>query len=156
MESAMSLWASILSHANFIHHATGWLEGGLTTSFEKVVVDAEMISAMRAWLDPLDISDDALAFEAIASTPPGGHFFGAAHTLARFKTAFHPTMLADIRPFETWRLDGARTATERANTVWKALIASYEPPPMDSSVHEALEEFVSRRRREIETQGLAG
>jgi trimethylamine--corrinoid protein Co-methyltransferase len=154
MESSMSLWASVLSHGNFIYHATGWLEGGLTTSFEKVMIDADMISGMRAWLNPLDLSDDALAFDAIAATPPGGHFFGSEHTIARFKTAFHRPLLADFRPFETWRLDGAKTATERANERWKAQLASYEQPRMEPDRKEALDEFVARRRAEIEVKGL--
>ncbi len=155
MESSMSLWASILSHGNFIYHATGWLEGGLTTSFEKVMVDAEMISAMRSWLTPIDVSDDALAFEAIAATPPGGHFFGTAHTLAHYQTAFHNPILADIRPFETWRLDGARDATERASASWKRQLAAYEQPPMEPDRKEALDAFVALRRAEIGERGLA-
>ncbi|MCC6306628.1 MAG: trimethylamine methyltransferase family protein [Rhodobacteraceae bacterium] len=156
MESAMSLWASVLSHGNFIYHATGWLEGGLTTSFEKVMVDADMISSMRAWLDPLDLSDEALAFEAIAATPPGGHFFGALHTLARFKTAFHRPLLADMRPFDAWHADGARSATERANARWKAQLAAYEQPFLEPDRGEALEAFVARRRAEIDARGLPG
>lgn len=154
MESSMSLWASVLSHGNFIYHATGWLEGGLTTSFEKVMVDADMISGMRAWLNPLDLSEDALAFDAIAATPPGGHFFGADHTLARFKTAFHRPLLADYRPFDAWRLDGAKTATERASERWKAQLASYEQPHMEPDRRRALDAFVAHRRSEIETRGL--
>ncbi|HEX3065882.1 MAG TPA: trimethylamine methyltransferase family protein [Dongiaceae bacterium] len=148
-ESMMSLWAAIMSHANLIMHATGWLEGGLVASFEKSIIDADMISAMTAWLQPLDMSAAALGFEAIAATPPGGHFFGAAHTLERFQTAFHQSMTADLRPFQTWAEDGAKTATERANRIWKSLLANYEPPPMDPAVREALDDFVARRKREI-------
>lgn len=154
MESSMSLWAAILAHGNFIYHSTGWLEGGLTTSFEKVMVDADMISGMRSWLNPLELSDDALAFDAIAATPPGGHFFGADHTLSRFKTAFHRPLLADYRPFDAWRLDGAKDATQRASERWRAQLASYEQPPMEPDRREALEAFVSRRRTEIEAKGL--
>jgi trimethylamine--corrinoid protein Co-methyltransferase len=156
MESMMSLWASILAHSNIIMHATGWLEGGLTTSYEKVVLDAEMIGAMRAWLSPLDLSDDALAFEAIAATPPGGHFFGAEHTMARFETAFHASMISDLRPFGTWEADGAKTATERANARWKALLASYRQPPTDPAVLEALDAFVAERKAAIGRHGSRG
>ncbi|MBS3651066.1 trimethylamine methyltransferase family protein [Pseudaminobacter sp. 19-2017] len=154
MESSMSLWAAVLAHGNFIYHSTGWLEGGLTTSFEKVIVDADMIGGIRAWLNPLDLSDDALAFDAIAATPPGGHFFGADHTLARFKTAFHPPLLADLRPHDTWRLDGGKTATERANERWKTQLASYEQPALEPDRKEALDAFVARRCLEIEARGL--
>lgn len=155
MESMMSLWASILSHSNIVLHATGWLEGGLTASFEKVVLDAEMIGAMRAWLSPLDLSDDALAFEAIAATPPGGHFFGADHTMGRFETAFHASMISDLRPFGAWEADGARTATERANARWKALVAGYHEPATDPSILEELNAYVTARKAEIGRRGLA-
>ncbi len=148
-ESMMSLWAAVMSHANLIMHSTGWLEGGLVASFEKSIIDADMISAMTAWLQPLDMSAAALGFEAIAATPPGGHFFGAAHTLERFQTAFHQSMTADLRPFQTWAEDGAKTATQRANHIWKSLLANYEPPPMDPAVREAIDDFVARRKREI-------
>ena len=104
---------------------------------------------MAAWLQPLDISSAALGYEAIAATPPGGHFFGAAHTLARFETAFHQSMIADLRPFQTWAEDGARSATDRANRIWKSLLAHYEAPPLDAAIAEAIDEFVERRKREI-------
>jgi trimethylamine--corrinoid protein Co-methyltransferase len=154
MESMMSLWAAIMSHANLVYHATGWLEGGLTASFEKSIIDADMIAAMRAWLQPLDVSEAALGFDAIAAIPPGGHFFGAAHTLERFETAFHHSNITDLRPFETWAEDGAKTATQRANRIWKSLLARYEPPPLDAAASEAIDAFVDRRKAEIAERGI--
>jgi trimethylamine--corrinoid protein Co-methyltransferase len=148
-ESMMSIWAAIMSHANLVLHATGWLEGGLTASFEKSIIDADMIAGMCAWLQPLDISAAALGYEAIAATPPGGHFFGADHTLARFETAFHHSMTADLRPFQTWAEDSARTATDRANRIWKSLLENYEPPPLDPNAAQQINAFVERRKGEI-------
>jgi trimethylamine---corrinoid protein Co-methyltransferase len=110
-ESAMSLWAVVMGHANLVHHGLGWLEGGLTASMEKTVIDAEMIRAWAETLTPLDVSDDALALDAIKAVPPGGHFFGEAHTLERFATAFYQPLVSDWRNFETWEEDGAKTAT---------------------------------------------
>ena len=95
------------------------------------------------------MDEDALGLDAIAEVGPGGHFFGTAHTLARFETAFYRPMLSDWRNFETWQEDGARTATERANRIWKQLLAEYEPPPLDPGGAEALDAFVERRKREI-------
>ena len=149
MELMMSLWAAIMSHANLIYHAAGWLEGGLTASFEKSIIDADMIGAMRAWLQPLDLSEAALGFDAIAATPPGAHFFGAAHTIERFETAFHHSKIVDLRPFQTWADDGAKTATERVNRIWKLLLKHYEPPSLDAAVSEAIDAFVDRRKSEI-------
>ncbi len=127
-ESAMSLWACVMAHANFVQHGVGWLEGGLVASFEKVIVDAEMIETMRAWLGPMDLSDDALAFDAIKEVPPGGHFFGATHTLSRFETAFHRSLVSDVRNFENWRDAGSPDTTRRANAVWKRMLESYSSP----------------------------
>ena len=148
-ESAMSIWSAVMGHANLLHHGAGWLEGGLTASFEKAIVDAEMLQMMAAFLRPLDTGPEALALEAIASVAPGGHFFGAEHTLARFRSAFYTPLLSDWRNYEAWARDGARSATERANAIWKGLLAAYEAPPLDPGIAEALDEFVARRKREI-------
>jgi trimethylamine--corrinoid protein Co-methyltransferase len=97
----------------------------------------------------LDVSEASLGFDAIAEAGPGGHFFGTAHTLERYETAFYTPMVSDWRNFETWQADGSRTATERANTIWKRLLAEAVPPPLDPAVEEALDAFVERRKREI-------
>ncbi|MFQ5773480.1 MAG: trimethylamine methyltransferase family protein [Kiloniellaceae bacterium] len=148
-ESQMSLWAAVMGRANIVYHGAGWMEGGLTASFEKVVLDAEMLQMMAELLRPLAVDDEALGLEAIREVGPGGHFFGATHTLARYETAFYRPMLADWRNFEAWRQAGARSATERATTIWKALLAAYEAPPLDPAIAERLDAFVARRKEEI-------
>lgn len=148
-ESAMSLWAVVMGHANLVHHGLGWLEGGLTASMEKTVIDAELIREWAEALKPIDVSDEALALEAIKGVAPGGHFFGESHTLARYATAFYQPLVSDWRNYQTWAEDGAKTATERALQVWKRLLAEYEPPPMDPGVDEALVAFMERRKEEL-------
>ncbi len=148
-ETGFSLWASIISHSHLINHATGWLEGGLSASFEKVIQDAEQLRAWAAMLKPVQFSDDDLAVEAILETPPGGHFFGSPHTLARYETAFWRPILSDWSNFENWRDAGAKDATQRAAGVWARTLAGYEPPPLDAGVKQALDEYVTKRRAEI-------
>jgi len=148
-ESEMSLWGAVMGHANFVFHAAGWLEGGLTASFEKLVVDAEMLQMMAAYLDPLTIDEDSLAVEAILETPPAGHFFGSSHTLARYETAFYAPVVSDWRNYETWRDGGSRTTAERANVIWKQLLQEYEAPPLDPAIDEALLEFIAKRKEEL-------
>ncbi|MBI2780906.1 MAG: trimethylamine methyltransferase family protein [Chloroflexi bacterium] len=148
-ESEMSIWGSVMGGASLLYQGAGWLEGGLTASFEKLILDAELLQQIAEVLTPIVVSDAELGLDAIAEVGPGGHFFGTAHTLARFETAFYQPMLSDWRNFETWQEDGARTATERANGIWKQLLAEYEPPPLDSGRAEALDAFVDRRKREI-------
>ena len=102
---------------------------------------------------PLVVDEATLAFESIRDVGPGGHFFGTAHTLERYETAFYQPLLSDWRNFETWQADGARTATERANAIWKRLLAEAVPPPLDLARAEALDAFVDRRKREITVRG---
>ena len=148
-EGGMSLWSTILGGVSLIEHAAGWLEGGLTASFEKLILDAEMLQMMRSFLSPIVVDDDNLAIEAISEVGPGGHFFGTGHTLARFENAFYEPMLSDWRNFETWSESGARSGTDRANAIWKDLLRTYEQPPLDPGVDEALEAYVARRKEEI-------
>jgi Trimethylamine len=148
-ESEMSIWGSVMGGASLVYQGAGWLEGGLTASFEKLILDAELLQQMAEVLVPIPVDDDALGLDAIAEVGPGGHFFGSAHTLARYETAFYRPMLSDWRNFETWEEDGAHTATQRANRIWKQLLAEYEPPPLDPAAAEALDTFVARRKREI-------
>jgi trimethylamine--corrinoid protein Co-methyltransferase len=147
-ESEMSIWACVLAHCNLMKHGLGWLEGGLCASFEKLILDAEMLQMMAAFLEPLEMDDDALAIEAIREVGPGSHFFQASHTLARYERAFYAPLLSDWRNFETWTEDGARDSTMRANRIWKALLAEYQRPAMDPAVAEELEAFVARRKEE--------
>jgi trimethylamine--corrinoid protein Co-methyltransferase len=147
-ESEMSLWGAVMGHANLILHSAGWMEGGLVASFEKMVVDAEMIQGMTEFMRPLEVNDDTLAVDAIKDVGPGGHFFGSAHTLARYETAFYAPLVSDWRNFETWRQAGAVQAAQHANAIWKQLLAEYTQPPLDPAIDEALKEYVAKRKAE--------
>ena len=149
-ESAMSLWGTVMGHVNLVNHAAGWLEGGLVCSFEKLILDAEMIQLMAAYIEPMVVDADSLAVEAIVETPPAGHYFGSAHTLARYETAFYEPLLSDWRNFETWNEDGRKTAAQRAHEIWKQLLADYEPPAMDPAADEALKAYIAKREEELQ------
>jgi trimethylamine--corrinoid protein Co-methyltransferase len=149
-ESEMSIWGAVMGHANFVFHGAGWLEGGLVASFEKLIVDAEMLQMMACYLEPLRVDDETLALDAIREVQPGGHYFGAAHTLERYETAFYTPLVSDWRNFETWEEAGALTTTQRANAIWKQMLKAYEKPPMDPAVDEALQAYVAKRKEEIE------
>ncbi len=148
-ETAFSLQAAVLSHSHLINHAAGWLEGGLSASLEKIVVDAELLRNWAEILKPVSFSDDDLAVEAIKEVAAGGHFFGAAHTLARYESAFYRPLLSDWSNFENWRDAGSQTATERATGIWKKLLAAYVPPPLDPAIRERVAAYVERRTREL-------
>ncbi len=147
-ESEMSIWACVMGHTHIVMHGLGWLEGGLCASFEKFILDAEMLQMMAEFLRPPVIDAGSLALEAIRDVGPGGHYFSTQHTLERYESAFYAPMLSDWRNFETWSEDGSVDATWRANRIWKRLLKDYEAPPLDPAVDEELQAFVARRKAE--------
>jgi trimethylamine--corrinoid protein Co-methyltransferase len=147
-ESVFSLWGAIQGGANFILHGAGWLEGGLRCSYEKMILDIDLLQMVAEFLTPLDLSEEALAIDAIRDVGPGGHFFGTQHTQDRYKNAFYSPVISDWRNFETWAEAGSPTAVEKANRVWKERLASYEEPWMDPAIREELNAFVDKRKAE--------
>jgi trimethylamine--corrinoid protein Co-methyltransferase len=147
-ESEMSIWGAVMGGVNMMLHGAGWMEGGLVASFEKFILDVEMLQMMGEFLQPLEVTDDTLGLDAMTDVGPGGHFFGTAHTMARYETAFYSPILSDWRNYESWRLAGALTAEQRANAIWKQALAEFQPPPLDPAITEALEAFVAKRKEE--------
>jgi trimethylamine--corrinoid protein Co-methyltransferase len=144
-ESVFSLWGAVMGGVNFLMHGAGWMEGGLSASAAKLVLDADLLGMVAALLDPVVVDDDTLAFDAIREVGPGGHFFGVGHTQERFRTAFHRPMVSDWRNYESWDEAGRPDAARRAVDLAHAFLAAYEPPPMDPAVSDELHEFVARR-----------
>jgi len=144
-EAQTSIWSAVLGHVNLLKHAFGWLEGGLCASFEKYIIDAEMLQSMAEFLKPVTVNNDELAVDAIADVGPAGHFFGTAHTLERYENAFYTPLLSDWRNYETWSEDGSVTATERAHRIYKTILEEYQPPALDESISEELNGFVVKR-----------
>lgn len=147
-EFLVSAWGSVLGGVNMMVHAAGWLEGGLTGSMEKFILDVEMLQTLAEVFNPLDSSDAELAFDAIASVEPGSHFFGCEHTMERYQTAFYEPLVSDWSNFGQWTENGAKTATQRANGIWKKVLQEFEAPAMDPARLEELQAFIERRSAE--------
>lgn len=148
-ETEMSTWGAVLGGANMIYHAAGWLEGGLTASYEKLVLDVEILQNMMSFLEPVSFTEDDLGFEAIKAVPAGGHFFGSDHTMARYDTAFYQPMLSNWQNFGNWEQAGSRDALQRATDIWQKALEEYEEPKLDPAVREALDAYIIKRREEI-------
>jgi len=144
-ESQMSLWGALMGGANFMLHAAGWLEGGLTTSYEKFILDVEMLQMFAESFQPVGATPADLALEAVAEVGYGGHFFGCGHTMERYRNAFYTPLVSDWRNYGTWLNDGAATATERASRIWRQSLDSYQAPARDPARVEAIHAFVARR-----------
>jgi trimethylamine---corrinoid protein Co-methyltransferase len=147
-EAQMSLWGCLMGGAHLVIHAAGWMHGGLTASFEKLILDAEMLGMMQAYFTPIAVDEASLSLEAIAEAGVGGHFFGTAQTMAQYDTAFHAPMLSDWSSYPNWLDKGAEEAPARANRLWKELLSQYEAPPLDPGTAEAVADYVARRKAE--------
>ncbi len=144
-ESAFSLWGAIMGGANIVYHGAGWLEGGLRASYEKFALDADLLSMMQTFLEPVPVATSDLALDAIDDVGPGGHFFGTAHTQQRYKTAFYSPLISDWRNFESWAEAGSPTAQEHAVSIVGRALDEYRKPPFADDRLAELEDFVARR-----------
>ena len=149
-ESLNSLWASTTSGTNLVYHGAGWLDGGLIASYEKFVMDCEVLQQFKRYFEPelCSVTEDDLAFEAISEVGPTGHFFGCQHTQDRYTKAFYSPFLSDWRNYEAWAEAGEEWTHVKANKIWKAILNEFEPPPIDEGIKEELASFVDRRIKE--------
>jgi trimethylamine--corrinoid protein Co-methyltransferase len=148
-ETEMATWGAVLGGANLIYHAAGWLEGGLTASYEKLVLNVEILQNMMSFLEPIPFDDDDLGFDAIKAVPAGGHFFGSDHTISRYETAFYQPMLSNWQNYGSWQEAGGRDALDRATGIWQQALREYEQPEMDPAIREELDAYIARRKEEI-------
>jgi trimethylamine--corrinoid protein Co-methyltransferase len=150
-EAVIAMLPSILTKPNFILHAAGWLENGLTIGYEKFAMDLELCGVLLTLAKGVSWDDDEWALEAVLDeVPPGGHHLGTEHTLSRFRTAFHRTPLFDHDSFAQWEAAGSVDATTRASAAWRALLERYEDPGLDDAIDAELQDFMARRRTEID------
>lgn len=143
-EATWGLLMSMFAGANLINHATGWLEGGLVTSFEKTMIDADLCGKLARFFDGIDLSENAQAMGAIAETGPGQHFLGSEHTRLNFMSALFRPLTPDNNSFEQWQAEGSKDAAHRANALWKKQLETYEDPGLDPAIDEALREYIEK------------
>ena len=142
--------STMLAGANFVLHAAGWLEGGLCTGFEKLIMDADRLGSYQKLLGlGLDTSDEALARDAYSEVKPGGHFLGCAHTMRHYQSAFYEPALSDSENVESWEEAGAHDMRSRANARVKQMLRNYEAPPIEEALKDELEAFVAKRKEDL-------
>ena len=148
-ESADSMHSTVLAGSNFTLHAAGWLEGGLATGFEKLVMDADRLGSYQKLMNGLDTSPDQFARDAFEEVAPGGHFLGSAHTMRHYQTAFYEPKLSNSENVESWEEAGSKDMRRMAYERWNDMLDNYEKPPIDPATEEALNDYVARRKSEI-------
>lgn len=147
-ESAMSIWGALMGGCNVLVHSAGWLEGGLSASFEKFILDVEQLQMMAEFLAPLDASEAEIGMDAIREVTPGGHFFATAHTMQRYRSAFYSPLVSDWSNIGQWQAAGAKTAVQRATQIWRRILDQWSLAPRDPAQLEAMRQFAERRRAE--------
>jgi trimethylamine--corrinoid protein Co-methyltransferase len=148
-EAMMTMLPTFLAGINWVMHTAGWLDGGLVASYEKFVVDVQILEMLQTEFTPLEIDEESLAFGAHEEVGHGGHFLGAAHTMERFRTCFYRPFLSGSDNYERWVRKGAKDAAARAGDIARQKLEEYQQPPLDEAVRAELEEYVIRRRREL-------
>jgi trimethylamine---corrinoid protein Co-methyltransferase len=151
-ESVMSMLSAVQCGANFILHSAGFLDGLLSMSYEKFMLDADFCGALHSYLAGIQVDDNTLAIDAFAEVGPGNHFLGCAHTLANYSTAFFDSKIADNDPYETWTDNGSKDSAIRANERWKSTLNNYVAPAIDPGVLESLQDFVARKKASMTDQ----
>lgn len=149
-ETFNTMMATFLSGTNYVLHSAGWLEGGLVASFEKYVMDNEILGQLQAEFSPIEISEESLAFGAHVEAGHGGHFLGTMHTLENFRTAFYRPFLSSSDNFDRWTRNGSKTTDIRASEIAHKMIDEFEAPDMDAAIKQELDEFVAKRKKELE------
>jgi trimethylamine--corrinoid protein Co-methyltransferase len=144
-ETQMGIWGCVQAGATVTIHAAGWLEGGLTVSYEKLVTDVEVLQTIAELCTPTPAGEAEIGLSALREVEPGGHFFGAAHTMERYQTAFYEPVVADFANFGTWTERGGLDANTRATAIWQRILHEFEPPPMDGNRVEALNAYIAAR-----------
>jgi trimethylamine--corrinoid protein Co-methyltransferase len=148
-EGLMTMLPTFLAGINWVMHTAGWLDGGLVASYEKFVLDLQILDLLQAEFTPLEFSEETLAFGAHEEVGHGGHFLGAEHTMQRFRTCFYRPFLSSSDNYDRWMRGGAKDTAARASDVWRKRLAEYEAPPLDDAIREELEAYVTRRRAEL-------
>ena len=147
-ESVFSLWGTTMGGGNVIKHAAGWMEGGLVASYEKLVLDVDLLQMVSQFLDPVIVDNDTFGFDSIVEAGVGGHFFGTAHTQERYRDAFYSPLISDWRNFESWQEGGSPQAWQKANQLWKQALDEYEEPPIETAIVDELDGFIAKRVEE--------
>ncbi len=151
-EATWGLMMALFAGAHVVNHATGWLEGGLVTGFEKTMIDADLCGKLCRFFEGIDLSENAQAMAAISSTGPGAHFLGSDHTRQNFMSALFRPDTPDTDSYEQWAAAGERDTAQRANALWKERLDAYRDPGLDPAIDEALCDYIARRKAEIPDQ----
>ncbi|MBD3664121.1 trimethylamine methyltransferase family protein [Sulfitobacter sp. TSTF-M16] len=145
-ENQMGLWGCLMAGATVVIHSAGWLEGGLSVSYEKLITDAEVLNMVAELCAGAQAGPDEIGYDnALSHVDPSGHFFAAPQTMARYDTAFYDPIVHDYANFGTWTDRGAEDINVRATRYWQDILEKDVRPDVDGDKLAALQDFIARR-----------
>ncbi len=149
-ENQLGLWGCLMAGSTVIIHAAGWLEGGLTVSYEKIITDVEVLNMIAELCAGASASEDDIGFtNALSQVEPSGHFFAAPQTMQRYNTEFYEPLVHDYANFGTWTEKGSHDANARATKVWQSIVNNDTPPESINADRVAdLQEYIAKRTAE--------
>ena len=143
-ETQLGTWGCLMAGATVTIHSAGWLEGGLTIGYEKIITDVEVLQMVAELCASADASDDAIGLEALREVEPQGHFFATSQTMRRYDTEFYAPLVHDWANFGTWSERGSLDASTRATKVWQEIV---DAPAVatDADAGARLEKYIAKR-----------
>ena len=150
-EAMMTMVPTALARVNFVLHAAGWLESGMTAGYEKFILDCDILGMMHKFYQGIDLSEEEFGMDALYEVRPGGHFLDTDHTMRNFRTAFHQTDIMDYDDYTQWDLKGQKDIVQQANARYQSLLEAYQPPPLDQDKKESVLAYINQRKQELET-----
>lgn len=145
-ESMMSMLMATMSGINFVLHSAGILEGYITASYEKFIIDSEICGMCKRIKLGEQITAEKLAVDVIKEVGPGGEFLTNMHTFKHFKQELYAPILEERDNFDSWNSKGGLTMEQRANAKYKEILENYEEPDMDDAVRKDLDAYIKSVR----------
>ena len=149
-QGLMSMMSAVQCGANYILHSAGFLDGLLSMSYEKFMLDSDLCGALHSYLAGFEVNDDTLGLDALREGGPGAHMFGTAHTMAHYQHAYWDSNMNDDQTYETWSEQGSEDSMLRANRRWKKTLQDYQAPALEQATDEALKDFIARRKASMQ------
>lgn len=141
-ESAITSLMVALAGGNFIHDAAGFLEFCLTASYDKLVIDNEIIGMIMRAVEGIRVDDETLAFDLLKETGPGGHFVSSRHTRRHMRSEQYQPQLSDREDRDKWKIDGAKDASARATEKAREILDGANGSVLPKEIRKRLKEEI--------------
>ncbi|HHT63030.1 MAG TPA: trimethylamine methyltransferase family protein [Clostridia bacterium] len=141
-ESMMNILTTMTSGIHFVLHAAGILESYMSMSYEKFIIDDEMLGMVLRIKKGIEVNEEALPLDVVHKVGPAGHYLDQEHTFNTFKTEFWRTGISDRATFDNWRALGELEINEVAHNKCQEILSAYQAPSLDPTIEKQLTAFI--------------